>query len=390
MKKHLRNYLFPSPFGEGLGVRLILPLLLLLSGCNKDDDDNTTPGGNAATGATMSVAVVFAPGQLGDMGFADNVLEGVYRLKVLDRQSQPDTLDVEFLAGADLDAAKEMVEDWFDNAYNDYTAKLYERRLLVLTEPFMVDWVEPFKTQFTEWDEVLVMKMNQDDVAKAASRLGLGNRLHGINISAASSVRRYCQFIRQTIQEAEENHQLSVDKGDSDDDSDYKPLNCNEMFLFRLYDSEKVAYRDSVYEVLNEELGEETEIVHYSVATTVGDGIFSGEEQNSILLEAYKYGQFMSDLYNEERSCFHFADLGSAAQGMGYYFMGKNYGINVLTLDTQLTNQWWVRRDFGTALFNWTVQWMRSDAIGTMPAIQEFGGWNSNYVTDNIELDDED
>ena len=283
-----------------------------------------------------------------------------------------------------------MVEDWFGSVYNDFTAKLYERRLLVLTEPFMVDWVEPFKTQFTEWDEVLVMKMNQDDVAKAASRLGLGNRLHGINISAASSVRRYCQFIRQTIQEAEENHQLSVDKGDSDDDSDYKPLNCNEMFLFRLYDSEKVAYRDSVYEVLNEELGEETEIVHYSVATTVGDGIFSGEEQNSILLEAYKYGQFMSDLYNEERSCFHFADLGSAAQGMGYYFMGKNYGINVLTLDTQLTNQWWVRRDFGRAFYNWTVQWMRSDAIGTMPAIQEFGGWNSNYVTDNIELDDED
>lgn len=362
----------------------------IVTGCSKDDDDNGTPSRETAAGATMSVTVVFAPGQLGDMGFADNVLEGVYRLKVLDRQSQPDTLDVEFLAGADLDAAKEMVEDWFGSVYNDFTAKLYERRLLVLTEPFMVDWVEPFKTQFTEWDEVLVMKMNQDDVAKAASRLGLGNRLHGINISAASSVRRYCQFIRQTIREAEENHQLSVDKGDSDDDSDYKPLNCNEMFLFRLYDSEKVAYRDSVYEVLNEELGEETEIVHYSVATTVGDGIFSGEEQNSILLEAYKYGQFMSELYNEERSCFHFADLGSAAQGMGYYFMGKNYGINVLTLDTQLTNQWWVRRDFGRAFYNWTVQWMRSDAIGTMPAIQEFGGWNSNYVTDNIELDDED
>lgn len=362
----------------------------IVTGCSKDDDDNGTPSRETAAGATMSVTVVFAPGQLGDMGFADNVLEGVYRLKVLDRQSQPDTLDVEFLAGADLDAAKEMVEDWFGSVYNDFTAKLYERRLLVLTEPFMVDWVEPFKTQFTEWDEVLVMKMNQDDVAKAASRLGLGNRLHGINISAASSVRRYCQFIRQTIQEAEENHQLSVDKGDSDDDSDYKPLNCNEMFLFRLYDSEKVAYRDSVYEVLNEELGEETEIVYYSVATTVGDGIFSGEEQNSILQEAYKYGQLMSGIYNEERSCFHFADLGSAAQGMGYYFMGKNYGINVLTLDTQLTNQWWVRRDFGRAFYNWTVQWMRSDAIGTMPAIQEFGGWNSNYVTDNIELDDED
>ena len=367
---------------------LMLLVTAIATGCSKDNDDSEVPSPKTATGATMSVAVMFAPGQLGDMGFADNVLEGVYRLKVLDRQAQPDTLDVEFLAGADLDAAKDMVEDWFGNAYNYYTAKLYERRLLVLTEPFMVDWVEPFKTQFTEWDEVLVMKMNQDDVAKAASRLGLGNRLHGINISAASSVRRYCQYIWQTIREAEEDYQMTVD--DDDPDDDYKPLNCNEMLLFRLYDSEKVAYRDSVYEVLNEELGEETEIVYYSVATTVGDGIFSGEEQNSILQEAYKYGQLMSGIYNEERSSFHFADLGSAAQGMGYYFMGKNYGINVLTLDTQLTNQWWVRRDFGRAFYNWTVQWMRSDAIGTMPAIQEFGGWNSNYVTDNIELDDED
>ena len=367
---------------------LMLLMAAIATGCSKDNDDSEVPSPKTATGATMSVAVMFAPGQLGDMGFADNVLEGVYRLKVLDHQAQPDTLDVEFLAGADLDAAKDMVEDWFGNAYNYYTAKLYERRLLVLTEPFMVDWVEPFKTHFTEWDEVLVMKMNQDDVAKAASRLGLGNRLHGINISAASSVRRYCQYIWQTIREAEEDYQMTVD--DDDPDDDYKPLNCNEMLLFRLYDSEKVAYRDSVYEVLNEELGEETEIVYYSVATTVGDGIFSGEEQNSILQEAYKYGQLMSGIYNEERSSFHFADLGSAAQGMGYYFMGKNYGINVLTLDTQLTNQWWVRRDFGRAFYNWTVQWMRSDAIGTMPAIQEFGGWNSNYVTDNIELDDED
>ena len=367
---------------------LMLLMAAIATGCSKDNDDSEVPSPKTATGATMSVAVMFAPGQLGDMGFADNVLEGVYRLKVLDHQAQPDTLDVEFLAGADLDAAKDMVEDWFGNAYNYYTAKLYERRLLVLTEPFMVDWVEPFKTHFTEWDEVLVMKMNQDDVAKAASRLGLGNRLHGINISAASSVRRYCQYIWQTIREAEEDYQMTVD--DDDPDDDYKPLNCNEMLLFRLYDSEKVAYRDSVYEVLNEELGEETEIVYYSVATTVGDGIFSGEEQNSILQEAYKYGQLMSGIYNEERSSFHFADLGSAAQGMGYYFMGKNYGINVLTLDTQLTNQWWVRRDFGRAFYNWTVQWMRADAIGTMPAIQEFGGWNSNYVTDNIELDDED
>jgi len=368
----------------------MLLVAAIATGCSKDDDDNGTPGQETATGATMSVTVVFAPGQLGDMGFADNVLEGVYRLKVLDHQAQPDTIDVNYLAGADLDAAKEMVEDWFDDAYNIYTAKPFERRLLVLTEPFMVDWMEPLKERFLDIDEVLVLKMNKDDVDKAATRLGLGSRLHGLNISAASSARRYCQYIRETIQEAEENHQAEIESGEaSEDDPDYKPLNCDNMCYFRLYEPDKVALRDSVYEVLKEELGGRTEIVFNFMATTVGDGIYTGEEQNSILQEAYKYGQLLSDLYTEERSRFHFADLGSAAQGLGYYFMGRQSDVDVLSLDTQLASQWWVRRDFGTALFNWTAQWMRSDALGTMPASQVFGGWNSNYVTDNIQLLDE-
>ena len=366
---------------------LMLLVAAIATGCSKDDDDNGTPGQETATGATMSVTVVFAPGQLGDMGFADNVLEGVYRLKVLDHQAQPDTIDVNYLAGADLDAAKEMVEDWFDDAYNIYTAKPFERRLLVLTEPFMVDWMEPLKERFLDIDEVLVLKMNKDDVAQAATRLGLGSRLHGLNISAASSARRYCQYIRETIEEAEENHQAEIEAGEaSDDDPDYKPLNCDNMCYFRLYEPDKVALRDSVYEVLKEELGGRTEIVFNFMATTVGDGIYTGEEQNSILQEAYKYGQLLSDLYTEERSRFHFADLGSAAQGLGFYFMGRQSDVDVLSLDTQLASQWWVRRDFGTALFNWTAQWMRSDAIATMPASQVFGGWNSNYVTDNIQL----
>jgi hypothetical protein len=323
------------------------------------------------------------------MGFADNVLEGVYRLKVLDRQSQPDTLDVDYLAADDLEITKEMVESWFQNPYNPYTAKLYERRLLVLTEPFMVDWVEPFKERFLESDEVLVMKVNQDDVAKAAQRLGLGNRLHGINISAASSVRRYCQYIREAIQEAEEEHKMAVETGEaSADDPDYKPLNCNDMFLFRLYEPDMVTYRDSVYEVLSEELAK-TDVLINSLATTVGDGIFSGEEQNSILQEAYKYGKVMDDLYDEEGSRFHFADLGSATQGLGYYFLGKDSDVEVLTLDVELASQLCVRREFGAVLYNWAAQWMRSDAVGTMPAIQVFGGWNSNYVSDNIELESE-
>lgn len=366
---------------------LMLLVAAIVTGCSKDDDDKGTPVQPTVTGATMSVTVVFAPGQLGDMGFADNMLEGVYRLKVLDHQAQPDTLDVNYLAGADLNAAKEMVEEWFGNVYNNYTNQLYERRLLVLTEPFMVDWVEPLKEQFNEWDEVLVMKMNQNDVATAAQRLGLGNRLHGLNISAASSARRYIRYILQSIEEVEEEHYAAIENGD--EDKDYKRLNCNQMLYFRLYDPGLVTQRDSIYEVLSEELGKAAEITINSLATTVGDGIFSDDGDTSVLQEAFKYGQTLNELYNEARSAFHVADLGSAAQGLGYYFMGKDLNINVLMLDTQTANMLWVRRDFGTAFYNWTAQWMRAGAIGTMPAIQEFGGWNSSYVTDNIELNDD-
>lgn len=365
---------------------LMLFVAAIATGCSNDDDDKASQP--SVTGATMSATVVFAPGQLGDMGFADNVLEGVYRLKVLDHQLQPDTLDVNYLAGSDLNATKAMVEDWFDNVYNTYTNQLYKRRLLVLTEPFMVDWVEPLKAQFNEWDEVLVMKMNKDDVAKAAQRLGLGSRLHGLNISAAASARRYYQYILQSIEEDEENHYAAIENGD-EDAGNYKRLNCKGMLYFRLYDPEQVTQRDSIYEVLNDSLGEAADIIFNSLSTTVGDGIFSDEGQTSILQEAYKYGQTLTEQYDDMRSAFHVADLGSAAQGLGYYFMGKDMNIKVLMLDTQITNMLCIRRDFGTAFYNWTAQWMRSDAIGTMPAIQEFGDWNSNYVTDNIELNDE-
>ena len=361
---------------------LMLLVAAIATGCSKDDDDNGTPARETATGGTMSVTVVFAPGQLGDMGFADKVLEGVYRLQVLDHQAQPDTLDVNYLAGTDLDAAKEMVEDWFDDAYNDYTGKLYERRLLVLTEPFMVDWVEPLKERFNEWDEVLVLKMNQDDVTQAAARLGLGSRLHGLNISAASSVRRYCQYIRQSIEKAAEEQ--------PDEESDKEPLNCNEIFYFRLYEPDQVTPRDSTFEVLSEEMGSTSDIVFVTMATTVGDGIFSDDGQTSILEESYKYGQMLTEQYKSTGEGFHVADLGSAAQGMSYYFMNNNSaGVRVLMLDTQLSSQLWVRRDFGTALYRWATRWMRADALGTLPAAEEFGGWNSNYVTDNIQLLDE-
>ncbi len=363
---------------------LMLLVATVVMGCSKDDDDKQTPVEEKKTGTTMSVTVVFAPSQLGDMGFADNVMEGIYRLKALDHQLQPDSLDVSYLTGENVSATIQAAETWFENPYSPYTGEIYNRRLLVLTEPYMIDWIEPHKVEFLDNDEVLVLKMNEADVAASAKRLDLGKRLHGINISAASSALRYCQYILETIDEAEEEHKSSMGEDGTDADDLYKPLNCEQLLFFRLNNPEKVTPRDSLVEVIGEQLADMAKIVTKTITKTEEDG------QSAVLEEAYKYGQETSELYESTGSAFHIADLGSAGQGMNYYFLGypEQYP-SLLMLDTQSPSHFWVRRDFGTAVYHWGIQWMRSAEVGTMPAIQEFGSWNSNYVTDNIDLNDE-
>jgi hypothetical protein len=372
----------------GVGMWLLLPLLLLLTGCGKDAEKDVNGGENHST-ATMSIAVVFAPGQLGDMGYADNVLEGVYRLKKLDQTAQPDTLDVYYLACDGLESAIEEAQSLVNDPLNPFSGQPYKRRLLVLTEPFMVDWIEPMKTKIREEDEVLVLKVNKADVSAAAQRLNLGNRLHGLNISAASSARRYCNFIKTIISYAQDEYDVEFNSGLIDPDEPYVHLNSNHILFYRLYDQKQVAYRDSIEEVLREEFGDNSVISVISVASEVGNGIFTNDTQNTILQEAYKYGQHLQELYDNYGYGFHVADLGSAAHGMSYYFMGRsNPYLNVLMLDSETPSQYWVKRNFGAALYYWGIRWMRTRSVGIMPSILVFGDWNGNYVTDNLDVDD--
>ena len=381
MKKEMQNIQRPALPKRNWGW--VFTLLLLLCAACSDDNDNNKEIEQTKTVDKMLVTVVFAPGQLGDMGYADNVLDGIYKLKELGKQAKTDTLEINYITAEDIDATKEALDDFY---YNTETRQggMFKRRLLVLTEPFMLDWIEGEKKSFDERDEILILKMNKDDVTAAAQKMELGNRLHGLNISAASSAKRYCKYIEETIEDAN----AGIEEGD--DDEDQVKLNCKDMVFFRLYEPDKVNYRDSIYEVLEKELGESTEITFWSMATTVGDGIFTDDGQTTILQEAFNCGRLMSEYYSESGTAFHVADLGSATAGLNYFFMSDagSY-LNLLSLDAEMTNKLWIRRDFGTAFYRWCVDWMRAKEGGSMPAVQEFGGWNSNYVTDNIMLSDD-
>ena len=58
---------------------LFVLFALVLTSCSKSDEDDQqpTPDVQPAKGATLQVMVAFAPGQLGDQGFADNVMKSV-------------------------------------------------------------------------------------------------------------------------------------------------------------------------------------------------------------------------------------------------------------------------------------------------------------------------
>jgi hypothetical protein len=59
-----------------LGIALMCSLSLCVTSC-KDDDDKSAP---AQPKSRVQVTTVFAPGQLGDMGYADRVVEGLSTL----------------------------------------------------------------------------------------------------------------------------------------------------------------------------------------------------------------------------------------------------------------------------------------------------------------------
>ena len=167
---------------------------VLLTGCKSDDNDPTP----AQATPRVQVMTVFAPGQLGDRGYADRVMKGVSTLKKTDT----DDVEASIISADDVQTTRQMMRDWAAKATSTVDGASYSRRLLVLTEPYMVDWLAEVKSQLKAADEVLLLKVSEDDVKAAAQTLGMGDRVHGLNISAAASVKRFDDARRQCLRAA--------------------------------------------------------------------------------------------------------------------------------------------------------------------------------------------
>ena len=181
-----------------LMMLLTAAVLLLTASCSKDDDEPQPVNPPVAAGARLQVMMVFAPGQLGDGGYADGLLEYASGMEFLEiMPDAEDSIDVQFISLYSVNDTRQALKEWAAAVTHPfYKDATYERRLLVLTEPYMTAWLADVKTNLRETDEVLIMKADEAYTQQVANTYGLGNRAHGLNYDLAPSIRLYCDNVR--------------------------------------------------------------------------------------------------------------------------------------------------------------------------------------------------
>ena len=340
----------------------IAAALILALSCSKTALQPESPAQSASqeTGATTQVMALFAPGQLGDNGYADSVMSGLYSLKKEGTLPDADSVDVRFISADTYRETLNQLASWLVKTANPFYGKPYKRRLVVITEPYMLKWFDEFYSQFNESDEFLVLKVNEEDVREAAEDYVLGEKIRGLNISAAASAQAFCDYMKATKPEEET------------------------LPFFRLYSEQIVSYRDSLYEVFSRKLGGEDAVYLTPLSTEASEGIYSSTFETTALESAFQWANMMQVAFNQKLNSFAVVDLGAANAGWDYFLMdAPGDTFTSLLMDARqmsLASRFFITRDFGKALSQWLVRWIRGDK---MPVMEVHGAWDG-YCTDNI------
>lgn len=347
--------------------RLLAATMLLaatfFAACKGDDDAPSA----VAPSARVQVMTVFAPGQLGDQGYADRVMKGVNMLKKSD--SDADSVEVDFIASYDVETTCSKLADWAAGYTSSLDGAPYSRRLVLLTEPFMVKWLAAAKESLTATDEVLLLKADSADVEAAAVALGLeAGRVHGLNISAASAVEHFEQA-RMDFYDAIGEHEMQT-------------------HLLRLYKDDTVQHRDSISATIWRMSPDISNIPTMTVMEEEGE-LYSTNLQGTAFQTSYGLCGFYWSLASLfDTHIFAIIDLGAANSGAQFFLMGSNENMRVIMmmLDAEsntVQHRFAITRHFDRAIAAWTETWLRQPTA-TMPLMETHGGWDG-YCTDDID-----
>lgn len=350
---------------------LLIPLsiLMLWSACHQDDED-LQPA--VEKKPLFEVMAVFAPGQLGDNGYADIVLNGVSHLIRYNDTTSSKSVDADFISRYDFASTRKAVEDWLANPVNPVNGKTYSRRLLVITEPFMAGWLCSCKDLLRPTDEVLMMKAILEDVEAANDTLELGNRLHAVNISMSEPIRMFCETIRFYIKDEDEDTPIHI--------------NSSNFPVFRLYSEDLRPSRDSVYETMEEMMSKDILFTKTEFYAKGPDGypqsllgLNTLEKRLSFSLQAFRqmwrYGMY-----------FPIYDLGATNAAIDYFILNHaDQVFQPLLLDAgpSVVDRLYILRPFDRLLASWVWRWMQAET-GTMPMAEVHGHWDGFACQTNM------
>ncbi len=344
--------------------------LLLTASCSKDDDEPQQVNPPAAAGARLQVMMVFAPGQLGDGGYADGLLEYASGMEFLEvMPDAEDSIDVQFISLYSVNDTRQALKEWAAAVTHPfYKDATYERRLLVLTEPYMTAWLADVKTNLRETDEVLVMKADEAYAQQVADTYGLGTRAHGLNYDLAPSIRLYCDDVRSTI-----------------DNPDYAPGffgDKPEVVILRRFNAQQNYYCDGIEDVIRQQLGNDVTLSVYALADYVQADDLSEQTNVAYIQAAYTAAAQLDQHFQQTGYGFVIADMGTCNFGMLNYLLGSPlYHYEVVMLDSNpYTYNYMAICRQGGAVMTWIADWMRQPAA----AMPRFWMADDSYVLQNF------
>ena len=333
---------------------------LTLAACS---DDEATQPPTPQQAAPLQVCVVFEPDELGDQGYADNVLRGIEQVNRIDPATGKERLDMRLMSLPTTAETSRQLNLWInDRANSFYPEQNYERRLLVLTHVSLLEGID-FST-FPEQDELLLLDADPN-LAESHTLQGLGKRVHFVNISAADAARRY---YRQC--------------------SEWADLNDEDIFrnvcTIRWYKG--ISYQDSVDIAIQEMFDAGVAEGRIDTMTVVETEEDLKEYDNTNLRQfGYTFATFIDMLHETMNFGSVICDMGRASSGFDTYIFAHSPEFITLLIDAEscLSKQRYaVQRQFGRATAQWISRWLDAEPQ-SMPTLQWHGRWDG-YCTDDI------
>lgn len=344
---------------------ILLVALIFLAACHKDEEESPAP--ETAQAPKIQIMTVFAPGQLGDQGYADRVMKGVNTLQ----NDTTTNADVEFMTSYDIETLQQTLLTWAAENTTVRDGAPYSRRLLVMTELYMAKWFATMTGALQDGDEILLLKATEADVEKAAEIIGDKIPIYALNISAASSVKKYAQTYLDLLAACN------------------VPDHPRNIGIYRLYSQGTGLYRDSVAEAIQETLSLDAPPTAQNILTQEGQ-LYNTETFRTAFEQAYTTctAQIIQRAHADRYDIFSIIDFGSSNSGANLYLMGQNNDNKILPimLDGEKSyhlNRFAITRHFDKAIEQWLRRWTQQEPA-TMPKSETHGGWDG-YCTEYID-----